>query len=79
MRVFEVGASDDGVMFIAMENLQGQDLGRLVATAGPLPPARAVPLIRQACSSLRQARARGIIHRDVKPSNLFLTRRPTGA
>lgn len=79
VRVYEVGASDDGVMFIAMENLQGQDLGRLVATAGPLPPARAVPLIRQACASLKQAHARGIIHRDVKPSNLFLTRRPTGA
>jgi len=79
VRVFEVGASDDGVMFIAMENLQGDDLGRVVARDGALPAARAVPLIRQACASLRQAHGLGIIHRDVKPSNLFLTRGPAGA
>jgi len=78
VRVFEVGASDDGVMFIAMENLQGDDLGRVVSRDGALPAARAVPLIRQACVSLRQAHGLGIIHRDVKPSNLFLTRRPEG-
>ena len=41
-------------------------------------PARAVGLIRQACASLRQAHARGIVHRDVRPSNLFLTRHPRG-
>jgi serine/threonine-protein kinase len=78
VRILDVGASDDGVMFIAMEHLEGLDLGRLVAAEGPLTPARSVALLRQACASLREAHARGIVHRDVKPSNLFLTRARSG-
>lgn len=78
VRVFDAGASDDGVMYIAMEHLDGCDLDQLVATHGPLHPARAVSLMRQACASLREAHALGIVHRDIKPSNLFLTRRAQG-
>ncbi len=72
VRVLDFGASDDGVRFLAMERLVGIDLDRLVRESGPLPPARAVHLVRQACSSLGEAHAAGIVHRDVKPSNLFL-------
>lgn len=78
VKVLDAGASDDGVMYIALEHLDGSDLEQLVATHGPLHPARAVMLMRQACASLRDAHARGIIHRDIKPSNLFLTRRAQG-
>ena len=78
VRVFDVGASDDGVMFIAMEHLDGSDLDRLVSERGALHPGRAVSLLRQACASLAEAHARGIVHRDVKPSNLFLKRHPRG-
>ncbi len=74
VRVLDFGASDDGVMFLAMERLDGLDLDRLVRAYGPLPPARAVALARQACRSLAEAHALSIVHRDVKPSNLFLTR-----
>ena len=74
IRIHEFGASDDGVLFIAMELLDGLDLESLVDVAGPLPPARAVKLLRQACASLAEAHVKGIVHRDIKPGNLFVTR-----
>jgi eukaryotic-like serine/threonine-protein kinase len=74
IQVFDVGASDDGVYYLAMEYLPGMDLRRMVDQYGALPPARAIHFIRQACESLEEAHALGIIHRDVKPQNLFVTR-----
>ena len=73
IQVFDFGASDDGVYYMAMEFLPGIDLRRLVDTHGPQPPARCVGFIKQACLSLEEAHAAGIIHRDIKPQNLFLT------
>ncbi len=75
VRILDVGASDDGVTFIAMEHLDGADLDRVVKASGPLPAARAVAILHQACESLKEAHEQGIVHRDVKPSNLFLVRR----
>ena len=72
VRVFDFGASDDGVVFLAMELLDGLNLDALVTAAGPLPPARAIALARQACGSLAEAHDNGIIHRDIKPANLFV-------
>ena len=74
IRVFDFGASDDGLWFIAMEHLEGADLATLVGDHGPLSPARAVRFARQACASLAEAHDAGIIHRDIKPANLFVTR-----
>jgi hypothetical protein len=73
IRVFDFGASDDGVWFIAMEHLDGADLATLVGEYGPLPIARAIRFARHACTSLAEAHAGGIVHRDVKPANLFVT------
>jgi eukaryotic-like serine/threonine-protein kinase len=73
IRIFDFGASDDGIHFIVMEYLPGADLGALVESHGPLPPARAVRLMRQACLSLAEAHEAGIVHRDVKPRNLYVT------
>lgn len=74
IRVFDFGASDDGVWFMAMEHLEGVDLSSLVDEMGPLPVARAVRFARQACAALSEAHDAGVIHRDVKPDNLFVCR-----
>jgi serine/threonine-protein kinase len=74
IRVFDFGASDDGVWFMAMEHLEGLDLATLVEDGGPLPASRAARFARQACAALAEAHDAGIVHRDVKPDNLFVCR-----
>jgi serine/threonine-protein kinase len=74
IRVFDFGASDDGVWFMAMEHLEGFDLSALVEEMGPLLVARAVRFARQACAALTEAHDAGVVHRDVKPDNLFICR-----
>ena len=63
-----------GTLVLAMEYVDGCDLGRLVARRGPLPVAPACELARQAALGLRHAHDAGVVHRDVKPSNLILSR-----
>ena len=74
-RVFDVGTLPDGVPFIVMEHLAGQDLADVLAHGGPLPIKVAVEYVMQACEALAAAHAAGVVHRDIKPENLFLTRR----
>jgi len=62
----------EGLLFIAMEYVPGQTLGDVIKAQGRMPPARAVEIMRQVCSGLDFAHARGIIHRDVKPANILL-------
>lgn len=64
----------NGIHFLAMEYVDGVDLGALVKQSGPLPVAQAVEYVRQAAIGLQHAHERGLIHRDIKPSNLLLTR-----
>ncbi len=73
VRVFDYGATEDGLWYYAMELLEGRDLMRVVQEEGPLQPSRAVKLIWQASKALAEAHERGITHRDVKPENLFVT------
>jgi serine/threonine-protein kinase len=73
VRVFDYGATEDGLWYYAMELLAGETLAALVEREGPLPPARAIHLASQAARALGEAHARGIVHRDVKPENLFVT------
>ena len=75
VEVFDYGRTEDGTYYYVMEYLPGLSLAELVERHGPLPPARAVYLLRQVCSALREAHAAGLIHRDVKPSNIFAARR----
>jgi serine/threonine-protein kinase len=72
--LYDFGVSHDGTFFLVMEMLEGLDLETLVERFGPLPPERAVYLLRQACESLEEAHSRGLIHRDIKPSNIFTCR-----
>jgi serine/threonine-protein kinase len=59
--------------FLAMEFLDGEDLGAALKRAGPIHPGDAAECIRQAAVGLAQAQAAGVVHRDVKPSNLVVT------
>lgn len=63
----------DGVPFLAMELLDGRDLARIVAEHGPLSVPDACEVTRQAALGLQHAHEHGLVHRDVKPSNLMLT------
>ena len=57
-----------------MELLDGLDADSLVRRFGPVPPERAIYLLRQVCHSLSEAQSRGLVHRDIKPANIFLCR-----
>jgi len=72
--VYDFGLAADGVFYYVMELLEGFSLQTLVDRFGPVPPERAVRLLRQACHSLAEAHAAGLVHRDVKPANLFVCR-----
>lgn len=74
IEVYDYGVSADGTFHYVMELLDGFSLQTLVDRFGPLPPERAVSLLRQACHSLAEAHAAGLVHRDVKPANLFVCR-----
>jgi serine/threonine protein kinase len=77
-RVSDVGSLENGTPYMVMEFLEGQDLGQLVAERGKLGIPWAVELVLQTCEALAEAHSLGIVHRDVKPSNLFVTWRPDG-
>jgi eukaryotic-like serine/threonine-protein kinase len=64
----------DQYHFIAMEFVEGMDLGRLIQRDGPMAISLAVEFVRQASMGLAHAHQKGIIHRDIKPSNLLVTR-----
>jgi len=73
IQIFDYGASEDGLYYIAMEYLNGVDLQSLVEHQGALAPARAIGFAIQACLALDVAHRHGVIHRDIKPHNLFVT------
>jgi eukaryotic-like serine/threonine-protein kinase len=80
IEVFDAGIeADTGCPFLAMELLDGQDLGKQLASTGPVAPSDAVELLRQAARALDRTHAAGIVHRDLKPENLFVARRDDGS
>ena len=74
VRLYDFGVSETGSFYFVMELLSGMDLAALVQRFGPLPPERVVAVLRQACRSLGEAHASGLLHRDIKPQNMFLSR-----
>jgi len=75
IEIFDYGRTDDGTFFYVMEYLPGLSLDALLERHGPLPAERVVHLLRQACQGLREAHGIGLIHRDIKPGNLFAAKR----
>lgn len=76
--VYDAGEVD-GRLFIASRLVPGQDLGQVLRERGGLPPAEALDLVRQTLVALRSAHGAGVVHRDVKPGNALVHRRPDGS
>ncbi len=72
IRVFDFGTTGDGLFYYVMEFLNGLNLQELVARFGPILPERSIYILRQVCKSLGEAHQQGLIHRDVKPANIFI-------
>jgi serine/threonine-protein kinase len=75
VEIYDYGHADDGTFYYVMEYLPGQNLEHLIACHGPLPPARAIHLLRQVCRALAEAHGVGLLHRDIKPSNIIACER----
>jgi serine/threonine-protein kinase len=77
----DVGFTEAGAPFVVTDLLAGEDLESVLAARGPLPVGVAVDAVLQACEVVAEAHAHGLVHRNLKPANLFLTTtaRPTRA
>jgi serine/threonine-protein kinase len=69
---------DDDVLFMVLELVEGQTLHRVLGTQGPMAPTRAVAIMVQVLEALAEAHAKGMVHRDLKPGNVMLSRSPFG-
>jgi hypothetical protein len=78
-KVFDVGTLETGEPYIVMEYLDGCDLSALAKQRGAIPASEAVEYVMQACEALAEAHSIGIVHRDVKLANLFVTRGHAGS
>jgi serine/threonine-protein kinase len=72
VQLYDYGVTDDGAFYYVMELLKGLDLDSLVKEYGPVPPARAIHFLMGAAASLAEAHANGLVHRDVKPANIYV-------
>jgi serine/threonine-protein kinase len=72
IEIFDYGHTDDGTFYYVMEYLSGLSLADLVRKFGPLPAGRVVYIMRQVCKSLAEAHRLGMVHRDLKPPNIFI-------
>lgn len=75
--IYAVGELDDGRPYLAMQLIDGEPLDRILA-GGPLPPPRALRIVRGVASALSETHAAGVIHRDLKPSNVMWQRDRNG-
>ncbi len=74
IEIYDFGVTQDGRFYYVMELLDGMDSDSLVKRFGPVPAGRAIYFLLQICDSLSEAHALGLIHRDIKPKNIFVCR-----
>lgn len=72
IEIFDYGLAPDGLFYYAMEYLKGETVQVLVKRAGAMPVARVVHLLRQVCAALAEAHGKGLVHRDISPSNIMV-------
>jgi serine/threonine protein kinase len=70
--LYDFGISREGLLYFTMELLEGRALTKIIRTEAPLDPERAVGLVLQVCDSLKEAHGKGILHRDLKPDNIYV-------
>ncbi|QDT63335.1 serine/threonine protein kinase [Calycomorphotria hydatis] len=75
IEIYDYGHTDDGTFYYAMEYLPGLSLQQIVQKYGPLSASRTAYLLAQVCDALEEAHAKGLIHRDIKPGNIFAAER----
>jgi serine/threonine-protein kinase len=78
VEVYEDGHLPDGTSYLVMERLHGESLAERLRRVGALTPDQLIPIALQLCDALGAVHAAGIVHRDVKPSNIFLAQEPGG-
>jgi len=79
VEVYEDGHLPDGTSYLVMERLHGESLALRLRRIGALTPAELMPIALQLCDAMGAVHAAGIVHRDVKPSNIFLAVEPGGS
>jgi serine/threonine-protein kinase len=77
--IYDFGETPDGLIYLAMEFIEGTSLTSLVEKSGALPPARAAAIIHQSADALQVAHDAGIVHRDLKPDNIMIAKNRDGS
>jgi len=72
VQVIDFGQTDEEMLFMVLELLEGSPLSSVIAHDGPMPPTRVASIAKQIAKSLAEAHALGIVHRDLKPDNIFI-------
>ncbi|HEX2716774.1 MAG TPA: serine/threonine-protein kinase [Gemmatimonadaceae bacterium] len=77
--IYDFGETPEGLIYLAMEFVEGEPLTAVIEREGALPPRRVATLVRQAADALAAAHAQGIVHRDLKPDNIMVARNRDGS